>query len=255
VLAALARAAEVVRSYLHRFPIERLLVLVVPTAGDDLHWRTLGGGGATLMLYVGADSDGATLARSWVPAHELMHLAFPTLSRDQLWIAEGEATYVEPIARVRAGDLSTEKVWRDLVDGLPQGLPGSGDRGLDRTHTWGRTYWGGALFWLLADVEIRQKTGNQKSLDDALRAIIAEGGDGSETWPATKIFHRGDAAIGMPILEKLHERLGTRPEVTDLDALWQQLGVSRRGSAVVFNDDAPLAGIRRALTSGSTAPK
>jgi hypothetical protein len=37
-------------------------------------------------------------------------------------------------------------------------------------------------------------------------------------------------------------------------ALWQQLGVSRNEGAVVFNDDAPLAGIRRALTGGKERP-
>ena len=87
-----------------------------------------------------------------MPAHELTHLAFPTVPRQQLWIAEGLATYLEPIARARVGDLAAEKVWRDLVDGLPQGEPESGDRGLDRTRTWGRIYWGGALYCMLADL-------------------------------------------------------------------------------------------------------
>ena len=79
-------------------------------------------------------------------------------------------------ARARTGELSTEKVWGDLVRGLPQGLPGRGDEGLDRTHTWGRTYWGGALFWLLADVEIRERTGNRFGLEDALRAVLTQRG-------------------------------------------------------------------------------
>ncbi|MCU1278054.1 MAG: hypothetical protein JWM53_1600, partial [bacterium] len=182
VLEALTRAAEVVARYFHRFPVERLLVLVVPTGGDDLHGRTLGGGGASLMLYVGADIDSATMARSWVPAHELTHLAFPSLPRQQLWIAEGLATHLEPIERARAGDLSAEKVWRDLVDGLPNGEPDRGDRGLDHTQTWGRIYWGGALYCMLADLQIRERTNDNKSLDDAMRAIDAAGGTMENSW-------------------------------------------------------------------------
>ena len=50
------------------------------------------------------------------------------------------------------------------------------DRGLDRTRTWGRTYWGGALFCLMADVEIRKQTGNRVGLQDALRTILSAGG-------------------------------------------------------------------------------
>lgn len=38
-------------------------------------------------------------------------------------------------------------------------------------------------------------------------------------------------------------------ETTDLNALWRQLGVVRRNGSVVFDDDAPRAGIRRALTN------
>jgi hypothetical protein len=67
-------------------------------------------------------------------------------------------------------------VWRDLIEGLPHGLPRAGDRGLDFTPTWGRTYWGGAMYCLLADVEIRKRTGNRHGLQDALRGVLAGGG-------------------------------------------------------------------------------
>jgi hypothetical protein len=42
-----------------------------------------------------------------------------------------------------------------------RGEPGPGDGGLDDTDSWGRTYWGGALFCLLADVRFRERTGNR----------------------------------------------------------------------------------------------
>jgi hypothetical protein len=107
--------------------------------------------------------------------------SFPSVPHDHHWIEEGIATYVEPIARSQVGDLSPETVWRELVDGLPKGLPASGDRGLDNTHTWGRTYWGGALFCLMADVEIHRRTHNRYGLQDALRGISAL----AATWNVT----------------------------------------------------------------------
>jgi hypothetical protein len=250
IVDALRHAAEVVTRYFHRFPVERLLVLVVPTGGDDLHGRTLGGGGATLMLYVGADASAQAIARSWVPAHELTHLAFPTVPRAQLWIAEGLATYLEPIERARAGDLSAEKVWRDLVDGLPQGQPEAGDRGLDHTHSWGRTYWGGALYCMLADLEIRQRTGNRRSLDDAVRAIVAAGGTLERSWPLERALDVGDAAIGLPLLRQLYNKLGAAPVTVDLDGWWQKLGIKLVAGRLVFDDAAPLAAVRRAITVG-----
>ena len=241
-------AAAMVTVYGH-YPVKEVTIEVKVAPGNRV-----GGGmtwnGRLIKVRVGSEVTRAILHSDWVMTHEMFHLGFPSTDDGYDWMGEGLSTYMEPLARARAGNLGDEEVWASMIDGLPKGLPRAGDQGLDHTATWGRTYWGGALFWLLADIEIREKTGNRKSLDDVLRAIIAEGGDGSRTWSATKIFRRGDAAMGLPILEKLDERLGARPETTDLAALWQQLGISRRGKTVVFDDGAPLAGIRRALTGG-----
>src|SRR5260370_683666 len=108
--------------------------------------------------------------------HEMIHLTFPSVAEKHHWIEEGIATYVEPIARIRAGRLNASQMWADLMRDIPQGLPAAGDQGLDNTRTWGRTYWGGALFCLLADIGIRKHTGNAKGLQDALRAINRAGG-------------------------------------------------------------------------------
>ena len=102
------------------------------------------------------------------------------MARTHHWIEEGISVYVEPIARVQAGQLSAERMWSDVVRDMPQGEPEPDDRGLDHTHTWGRTYWGGAMFCLVADVRIRQQTGNRKGLQDALRG---HSGQRAETLP------------------------------------------------------------------------
>src|SRR6267143_4031533 len=151
-------------------------------------------------------------------------------------------------ARARTCELSTEKVWGDLVRGLPQGLPGRGDEGLDRTHTWGRTYWGGALFWLLAEVEIRERTGNRFGLEDALRAIVAQGGSIAERWPLQRALEVGDRAVGTGVLEELYAKMGSAPMKVDLDGLFLRLGVALRQGVVELDDRAPLAPIRRAIT-------
>jgi hypothetical protein len=242
-------AADAVITVYGRYPVKQVLIKVeVADGGRGVNsGRTFDG--RLIRVRVASDVTRAILRSDWIMTHEMFHLGFP--DTDANWIGEGLSTYMEPLARARAGQLGAEEVWGSMIDGFPKGLPAAGDQGLDKTPTWGRTYWGGALFWLLADIEIRQKTGNRKSLDDALRAIVAEGGIGSADWPETTIFRRGDAAIGLPVLETLQQRLGAHSETTDLAALWQQLGISRKGRAVVFNDDAPLAAIRRALTSGT----
>ncbi len=126
---------------------------------------------------------------------------------------------------------------------MAQGLPQAGDRGLDRTRTWGRTYWGGALFCLLADIDIRRRTDNRYGLADALRAIMnATGG-----MESTRLLR--DAAVGVPVLTELYDAMRETAVATDLPALWQRLGISVDGDTVQFDDNAPLAAIRRAMTA------
>jgi len=220
----------------------------LPAPGNQIHGRARGTGGASILFFLGTDLDAAQARRSWELVHELVHLGFPSLPRRNHWAEEGLATYVEPIARARAGELSAEKVWGDLVRGLPQGLPGRGDEGLDRTHTWGRTYWGGALIWLLADVEIRERTGNRLGLEDALRAVLAQGGSIAERWPLQRALEVGDRAVGTRVLEELYAKMGSAPMKVDLDALFLRLGVALLWGVVELDDRAPLAPIRRAIT-------
>ena len=149
------QSASAVAGYYGRFPAPRTRLLVVPGSGRSVSsGRSWGYRGASVRIIIGAQATPADLARDWILVHELTHLAFPSVPSRHHWIEEGLASYVEPVARAQAGQLAKEAVWAELAAGLPKGLPQPGDRGLDHTPTWGRTYWGGALFALLADVEI-----------------------------------------------------------------------------------------------------
>jgi hypothetical protein len=210
--------------------------------------QTFGYDGAFIKIAVGRSSTPADFADDWMMTHEMIHLAFPSMAEQHHWIEEGLSTYVEPIARAKVGNLTPEKAWGDLVEGIPQGLPQRGDRGLDFTPTWGRTYWGGALFCLLADIEIRKRTGNQKGLQDALRAIVNAGGTIETEWEITRAFGVGDRAVGVPALRELYDKMKSTPAPVDLDALWRQLGVERNNGETKWNDTAPLGAIRKAIT-------
>ena len=177
----------------------------------------------------------------------MVHLALPEVGDDHLWLTEGLSTYVEGIARVQAGELRADRVWADLVRSMPNGLPRSGDEGLDHTHTWGRTYWGGALFCLIADVEIRKKTRNRFGLRDAMSAVLRESGGVSFEWPIERVLKTGDEATGTTVLSDLYAQMKDKPMSPDMDDLWKQLGIRVRGDGVELVDDAPLAATRKAI--------
>jgi len=249
VLSWVETSARAVTVYYEQFPVSQLQVRIRLFEGRGARGgRTTGWNGASITIAVGRTSSASDFSEDWVLTHEMVHLAFPSVPEEHHWIEEGSATYVEPIARARAGDLTPEKVWGDLVDGLPKGLPQTGDRGLDLTPTWGRIYWGGALFCLLADIEIRKQTGNKKGLEDALRAVLKAGGTIESDWPLARTLEIGDRGTGVPVLRALYDKMKALPAPVDLGALWKELGVERRSGKIEFIDGAPLAAIRRAIT-------
>jgi hypothetical protein len=247
-------AADAVVRYYGRFPVARARVLVIPVA--DSHgivqgttWGNIRGFQGFTRMRLGQHTTSQELTDDWEMTHELTHMAFPDLDDDQHWMEEGLATYVEPIARVKAGQIDVKTVWDEMMDGMPKGEPRSGDEGMDRTHTWGRTYWGGALFCLMAEIEIRKQTHNRKGLEDALRAVVEEGGGIDKDWPLERTLAIGDRATGTKVLTGMYARWGREPVEVDLDGIWKELGVRRGTQGVEYEDKAPLAGIRRAMMS------
>jgi hypothetical protein len=129
---------------------------------------------------------------------------------------------------------------------MPRGLPKSGEGGYEVTVNWGRTYWGGAIYCLLADIAIRQQTDNRLGLQHALRAINATR-DFRREWDFMETLAIGDKATGTDVLTRQYEAMRRDPEMTDLAALWLELGIHRGNDGISFDETAPLAAIRRAI--------
>ena len=248
----IAHAAEAVTAYYGHFPVPEVRLRVNPAEGRSgvFHGTTWGKPyGAFTRISVGSQTGADELNNDWMLTHEFVHTGFPSVEDDHHWMEEGMATYVEPIARVEAGTLPAQRIWSDMLRDMPQGQPQPGDEGLDHTHTWARTYWGGALFCLLADVRIHEQTKNRKGLQDALRAIVAAGGTISVDWPLERALKTGDAATGVGVLTGLYNEMKAKPAPADLEDLWKRLGIERSGHIVVFHDDAPLGATRQAITA------
>ena len=244
-------ARRAVIQYYGRYPVPKVTIRVKARPGDgDPSGTTYGDeDGAFIRLGIGTETSNDDLQAAWVMTHEMVHLAFPQVAENHHWIEEGLATYVEPVARAQIGDLSVDYLWQETLQGMPKGLPGPDDQGLDHTPTWGRTYWGGAMFCLLADVQIRERTHNKKGLQDALRGILAAGGNIETESEMDHVLQTADEAVGVPVLEELYAQMKDKPVPVDLPALWKKLGVSLQGDKVVYDDKAPDAAIRKAITA------
>jgi hypothetical protein len=248
VVAWVRRAAVAVTHYLGRYPVKSV-VITICAGGDEPINHGITHGATRIEVRLGANARTRDLRHDWILTHEMFHLAFPTLPNRYLWMMEGLSDYLEPIARARVGQMTAADVWREFVEGLPQGLPPPGDRGLDHSSTRARIYWGGNLFWLQADVRIRAQTANRHSVDDVIRAILDAGGNGGADWSLARVLKWGRQATGTTVLQDLHDELGSKPGNIDLDALWTQLGIQHHHGVISFDDTAPWSSIRTAITT------
>ena len=127
-------AADSVSTYYERFPVPEVALRIIPADGRGVRGgQTFGAkDGGRISIHVGRETTVRGLNSDWMLTHEMVHLSFPSMADEHHWIEEGIATYVEPIARVRAKNMDAHEMWFELVRDLHQGLPQSGDEGLDQ---------------------------------------------------------------------------------------------------------------------------
>ena len=244
------RATALANAELWRgFPVARSSVVVIPIPGraNVPFGRVISTGGIMMRVMVGAEIAARDLYDEWVLVHEFIHLGTPSVRDSGAWLNEGLATYLEPIVRYRAGWRSEESVWDEWTLWMGRGLEPMRE-GLRK----GDPYWGGALYWLMADVELRRLTQGRMGLEDCLRAVLAQSGDISAAAKTLQTLAIGERDSPEPVLTRLAKaHLAGAP--VDLFALFDQLGVHRNWGQVTFDDAAPLAEVRRWILTGGPA--
>jgi hypothetical protein len=244
------RSARIVADYYGKFPAPVVLIRLQGMEGSGVAGgRTTNDSGLLIQMRVGRETTADTLASDWVLVHEMVHLALPEVGRTHLWLAEGLAVYVEGVARAQFGNRDIADVWAEDRHSMPMGLPRAGEGGMDQSQSWGRTYWGGALYCLQSDIAIREQTANRVGLQTALRAILSETGGYGFDSDIGDVLRIGDAATGTHVMYGLYQQIRATAQTPDLDLLWTLLGVPNDPKTQPFDDHAPLAAIRIAITA------
>lgn len=243
------RSVEMIADYYGgSFPVPGLRITLVASSGRRVgfgqHWD-----GRRLRIRVGRQTTAETLERDWVMVHEMLHACYPDLNSNHRWMQEGLSTYLEPVVRARAGNISEARLWSKWVQMMEYGRPRRGDHGLDiPPRSWGRLYWGGALFWLMVDLELRKRSDNRVGLREALQGLVAHGGNGRADWTIEACTSTIDELTETTVMSEQFQTLALQPGDVDLPALWRELGVVRTEEGIAFDDDAPLAHVRQAMT-------
>jgi hypothetical protein len=96
---------------------------------------------------------------------------------------------------------------------------------------------------------MREQTANRVGLQTALRAILKQTGGYAFDRDIADVLRIGDAATGTHVMYGLYQQVRATPQTPDLDVLWTRLGVPNDPKTEAFDDHAPLAAIRVAITA------
>jgi len=196
-------AAACVSGLYGHFPVDASVFIVpVKDADEVVFGRVMSLAGASVVLLFGDRASPERAHDDWVVVHELFHLGCPSFIGEGHWLEEGLATYYEPILRERAGWMAEADLWAHFVSNMPRGLRKDGEpAGLEDRDDTDSTYWGGAMFALLADVRIREATQGKQSLDDAMRAVLAREGDATHQARVADFLRNTGDATGSRAIE------------------------------------------------------
>lgn len=235
-------------------PVERLAVTLIPVEGDreaSRFGQLLFSQPPSIAILAGERARAEDLREDWVVVHEMSHALLPRLHPDHAWFTEGFASWLQQVARVRSGRLDERTAWEDVVVGCRHGVREAGGTNLgelseqlSRRHAYRAVYWGGALFALELDLELRRITRGKVGLPELLAQLCAEVGAECDL---AAVAAKVDAVAGQPLFKRLCERHLDGEPLALKDELFPALGVTvGRNGKVRLDDGAPRAAERRA---------
>ena len=147
--------------------------------------------GRSISVLIGGALDKAS-RHLWVPlvGHEVVHIwngKAINFREQEYWFSEGFTEYYSNIVSVRLGFTSESDFLKNLERACEAYLSQQGElsireAGKNKSANNGLVYQGGSLIAAAVDMQIREFTANQKSLDDVMRQMYREFGTTGETY-------------------------------------------------------------------------
>lgn len=244
-----------------RFPIPSARIVVLPAEhrswGGDApvpFGRVTRDGEEKVELYVNLDRPIEEFYDDWTATHEFSHLMLPHVSERHRWISEGFASYYQNVLMARAGRYTAEQAWQKLYAGFERGRESRPDltpneaaaAGVRRARM--KIYWSGAVIALMADLELRKRSGGRESLDVALERLQRCCLPSLRTWSGPELFARLDALVDGPVFMPLYRRYADRSGFPDFRPAFEQLGIATVDDRVRLGRDGELSHMRDAIT-------
>ena len=215
-----------------------------------------------VTLVINTKSSLQDLKADWTIYHELSHLLIPYDAGDARWFSEGLASYYQNITQARVGMFDEKAMWQKLYNGFERGNKQqkynhqplsyvSDNIGQNRNYM--RIYWSGALYWLKADVALRELSKNSSSLyslDLALKQL--QQCCFNRYLSVDEIVEKLDELSQSQIFSTLLEKFSTSYAIPAYLPLLNKLGVEVVNGKIELNNHAKLSMQRKAMFTGKS---
>ncbi len=243
-----------------RFPNPAPRIIVIPTensawGGDSavIFGRVTRRDRETVELFVNPNRPIAEYYSDWTATHEFSHLMLPLLSQRHRWISEGFATYYQNILMSRAGRYTPERAWQLMIEGFERGTRSrpelspneAAEEGIRQARM--KVYWSGAAIALMADIELRQRSGGKESLDTVLSQLQECCLPSKRKWSGSSLFKKLDSFLESPVFMPLYGRYANEAGFPDMAPILDDLGIKLTANGVIFDDEKRLSAMRRAI--------
>lgn len=253
-------ASQITLAY-GRFPNPSPQIVVLPVGRSGwnrnsavLFGRVLRDGGESVELFVNEHRPIGEFYADWTATHEFSHLMLPYVTNRQRWISEGFAQYYQNVLMARAGTYTPQMAWQKLYEGFERGrqsrpeLSPNEASSRDGGRATMKVYWSGAVLALIADMELRRRSGGRESLDDVLDRLQACCLPSARVWNGRELFVKLDTLVDEPLFLTLYESYADEQGFPDYMPTLDRLGVHIERGTVSFSDDAEFADLRKAIT-------
>ncbi len=240
-----------------RFPNPSPRVVVIPTRGRS--WggdspvpfgRVTRSGGEKIEFFVNPDRPIEEYYADWTATHEFSHLMLPYVRSRHKWISEGFASYYQNILMARAGHYTESEAWQKLYAGFERGRRSRPELSPNEAAAAGiskarmKIYWSGAAIALLADIELRERSGGRESLDVALDRLQRCCLPSNRSWSGPTLFAKLDSLIDEPVFMPLYRKHADTAGFPDMRPSLQRLGVDIESNSVSVLPHAELTDLR-----------
>jgi hypothetical protein len=254
-----ATATDVSLAY-GRFPNPSPQVVVITVGGSRRNSRSavpfgrvIRDGGETVELQVDQTQPLEALLGDWTATYEFSHLMLPYVDRKHRWISEGFAQYYQNVLLTRSGAYDNLYALQKIYDGYERGRQSRPDLSPNGAAAGGvrsglmKVYWSGAAIALMADVQLRERSGGSNSLDDVLDRFQACCLPPERIWTGPELFAKFDELAGSPVFTPLYRRHADTVGFPDTGEVLERLGLTVSDGKISIRASAELQAIRESI--------